>query len=129
MNRLMPVGTLILVFTVFVTASAAGEPRAMNITVEQARKILDERGSRPDFIVLDVRTQDEFAAGHLPRAVNIDILAADFETRLRALDPEKTYLVYCRSGNRSARAVQTMQRMGFRSIYHMWEGTLGWQSR
>jgi rhodanese-related sulfurtransferase len=99
------------------------------VTVEQARTLLHARGSKPDFIVLDVRTPGEFAGGHLPGAINMDVQSGDFETRLGALDRGKAYLVYCRSGNRSRRATQAMERMRFESVYHLSEGMLGWEKK
>jgi phage shock protein E len=61
----------------------------------------------PAVVVLDVRTPDEFAAGHLPGAVDLDIRSADYTTRLTGLD-KTTYAVYCHSGNRSADALGRM---------------------
>jgi rhodanese-related sulfurtransferase len=107
----------------------AAESQVSDVTVQQARALLQARGGQADFVVLDVRTPEEFAEGHLSGAVNVNLLAPDFERRLGALDRSKTYLVYCRTGNRSAKAVQAMERLGFRSVYHMFEGTVGWQKK
>jgi rhodanese-related sulfurtransferase len=62
--------------------------------------------------VIDVRTPAEYAAGHVPGAVNMDVQAADFGARIGALDKAGTYLVYCRSGNRSAAAAERMTAAG-----------------
>jgi phage shock protein E len=64
--------------------------------------------------VIDVRTPAEFAEEHVEGAVNLDVQAADFATKVAALDPAGTYLVYCRSGNRSAAAAATMTSAGLR---------------
>ncbi len=64
--------------------------------------------------VLDVRTPDEFAGGHLTGAVNVDVLAPDFRERIGALglpESEAIYL-YCRSGNRSGTATDILKGMG-----------------
>lgn len=66
--------------------------------------------------VVDVRTPAEYAAGHLDGAVNLDVSAAGFETELEALDPTADYVIYCRSGNRSSRAVALMEQAGFTSV-------------
>lgn len=71
------------------------------------------------FIVLDVRTPEEFADAHVKDAVNMDIMSADFTKRLANLDKEKPYKVYCRSGNRSGRAVQEMKAMGFKDVENL----------
>ena len=64
-------------------------------------------------VIIDVRTPQEYASGHLVGSVNIDINAADFEENIIALDPTAKYLIYCRSGNRSAQAIERMRGLGF----------------
>lgn len=63
--------------------------------------------------VIDVRTASEFAAGHIAGAINIDVEAGDFSTKVAALPKAGVYLVYCHSGRRSAIAAQQMQEAGF----------------
>ncbi len=69
-----------------------------------------------DTVVLDVRTAGEFATGHLDGALNIDVQAGTFDAEVAELDPDATYVVYCRSGNRSAAAVARMTDLGFTSL-------------
>ena len=120
--------------TLCVLSLAAASPLAAgtgltDMTVDQARELMQRRAGQTDFLILDVRTPEEFAEGHLSGAVNMNVLAPDFTSRLATLDRGKTYLVYCRTGNRSTKAVQAMQRLGFRSVNHMVEGILGWQKQ
>ncbi|MEI6039201.1 MAG: rhodanese-like domain-containing protein [Actinomycetes bacterium] len=82
----------------------------------------------PAVVVLDVRTPDEFSAGHIERAINIDIYAQDFDAQVGALDRQSTYAVYCRSGVRSVTAMNRMTELGFNSFYHLTDGILGWIS-
>jgi len=82
--------------------------------------------SNPDAIVLDVRTAEEFADGHLPNAQNIDLRSYDFEEKIDALDINATYLVYCRSGARSASACILMKSKGFADYHNLVGGILGW---
>lgn len=82
----------------------------------------------PGTIVLDVRTPTEFASGHLPQAQNIDIEAADFATRIAALDKNATYAVYCRSGNRSGTALELMTAADFSHVYDLTGGIVAWQN-
>ena len=63
--------------------------------------------------VIDVRTPDEFASGHLDGALNIDIQGSMFATEIGALDKSANYVIYCRSGNRAGQAVTYMQDNGF----------------
>ncbi|EPD31439.1 rhodanese-like domain-containing protein [Gleimia europaea] len=66
--------------------------------------------------VLDVRTPAEYAEGHLDGAVNIDVTDPGFEDAIASLDPNGTYSVYCRSGNRSGKAVAIMEQKGFTNV-------------
>ena len=63
--------------------------------------------------VIDVRTPEEFASGHLDGALNIDIQGSTFASEIGALDKSANYVIYCRSGNRAGQAVTYMQDNGF----------------
>jgi phage shock protein E len=67
-------------------------------------------------IVIDVRTPAEYSEGHLDGAVNIDVQDANFGTILSQLPTDGDYVVYCRSGNRSAKAVEIMKASGFTHV-------------
>lgn len=69
-----------------------------------------------DVTIIDVRTPGEFANGHLQNAVNINLQSADFAEQVSQLSRSGTYVVYCRSGNRSAEAVSQMKDMGFTQV-------------
>jgi rhodanese-related sulfurtransferase len=120
---------MMVVLSVCATAPLVACTRFSEVTVDQARELIQKRAGTAEFVILDVRTPEEFAEGHISGAVNVNLLPPDFESRLGALDRAKTYLVYCRSGNRSAKAIQAMNRLGFRSVYHMFEGIVGWQKK
>jgi len=77
-------------------------------------------------IIIDVRTQEEFAAGYIAGATLIDISSAGFVDAISALDRSATYFVYCRSGNRSATATSTMIELGFTSVYELDGGIVAW---
>ena len=82
----------------------------------------------PDFIIIDVRTPEEYASGYIDTAVNIDYYAADFREQLAALDKDKTYLIYCRTGRRSADARDIIAELGFREVYIMSGGIVAWEA-
>lgn len=79
-------------------------------------------------VVLDVRTPSEFASGHLPNAMNIDVEAGDFAQQIANLDKSKTYAVYCHSGRRSGIALDQMMGAGFGSVYDLQGGIAAWES-
>lgn len=81
------------------------------------------------FVILDIRTPAEFARGHIAGALSIDYYSPQFKTALDRLDRGKTYLVYCRSGNRSKKAMKIFEELGFAHIYHLSGGILDWQAR
>lgn len=71
-------------------------------------------------IVIDVRTQREYDEGHLTDTdLLIDYLSDEFEEKLNELDREETYYLYCRTGNRSGKAMRKMRRAGFREVYNI----------
>ena len=78
-------------------------------------------------MVLDVRTPGEFTRGHLEGAVLVDYRSPGFRKELESQDRTKTYLVYCRTGNRSGGALKIMKELGFRSYYHLEGGIKMWQ--
>ena len=75
-------------------------------------------------LLLDVRTDTEFAMGHIRGAAQIDFYRNDFREELAKLDPNVPVYVYCRSGNRSGQAAKMMKSMGFKTVYNL-EGGMG----
>jgi rhodanese-related sulfurtransferase len=81
-----------------------------------------------DLVILDIRTPEEFSAGHLAGAINIDYYAADFEAQLSGLDLNVPYVMYCNSGNRSSNALPLMDSIGFEEVYELDGGIQAWYS-
>lgn len=79
-----------------------------------------------DLVVLDVRTAEEFAEGHLSEATMLDFYAPDFADRLAGLDRNVPYLVYCRSGNRSGQTRALMDDLGFTQVADVDGGIAAW---
>jgi rhodanese-related sulfurtransferase len=77
-------------------------------------------------VIIDVRTAEEFAMGHLKGAQNIDIRQPDAYGKFDKLNPKTTYLVYCRTNHRSGMAVDYLMQKGFKSVYQMLDGFPGW---
>jgi phage shock protein E len=76
--------------------------------------------------VIDVRTPEEYALGYIEGAILIDYKAADFHASISALNRNVTYLIYCRSGNRSGKASIIMDSLGFKKIYDLKGGYMNW---
>ena len=121
-----------LIFVLFLGTTSlfacqqSGEPQSgsvpSSVDVETARQYV-ENGA----VLVDVRTPEEWNAGHLEGAVHINLFDSDFEERFAALDTTKTYVVYCRSGNRSGQAIQKMKSRGFSKLTNMEGGIIAWE--
>ena len=99
-----------------------------DLSTEDSFKMIQDNKDNSSFIVLDVRTPAEYKEGHIDRSTNIDFSAADFADKISKLDKTKTYLVYCRSGHRSANAAALMKSANFTKIFNMLGGIVKWQS-
>ena len=102
------------VFTVVACDSEAQAetPGAYTVDSDTAVTMIEDG----DRVIIDVRTPQEFEQAHVVGAANIDVEAPDFADRIAELDPEQLYLVYCRTGNRSAIAAAQMAEAGFADI-------------
>lgn len=110
------------------TAPAATQPAPQVMTVDQLKKLLAD--DPKDVVLLDVRTDDEFAAGHLKDAVHINVQAPDFEKKAGELDRDKTYIVYCRTGRRGDLACRKLDTLKFPADkhYNLKGGITAWQA-
>ena len=76
--------------------------------------------------LIDVRTEGEHASGHISNSENINLMSPSFVSKLEFLDRDKTYYVYCASGNRSRTACSQMMNMGFKNVNNVQMGMMGW---
>jgi len=97
-----------------------------NISTRQANEMLNAIPSEPNLVILDVRTQSEYDAGHIKGAAQLDYYSATFTEDLNNLDKTSTYIVYCRSGGRSANTLNIMENLGFRKAYNILGGITRW---
>ncbi|HYO86726.1 MAG TPA: rhodanese-like domain-containing protein [Dermatophilaceae bacterium] len=95
----------------------------VRVTAEEFRAVT----ARPGVVLLDVRTPQEYADGHLAGAINIDVENPDFSSRVARLERSASYAVYCRSGNRSQLAARIMVQAGLSRIVELDGGVLALQ--
>ena len=76
--------------------------------------------------IIDLRTDEEFSKGSIKYSYNIDFQKREFIDNLNSLDKEKSYIIYCQSGNRSEKASLIMKSLGFKVIYHYKKGYQDW---
>jgi rhodanese-related sulfurtransferase len=87
------------------------------------QKLLDT-----NIVLIDVRTPQEYTQGHIEGALNIDFYGDNFESEVKAIDQSKTILVYCKSGNRSGKAVSIIAKSNFKNIYDLSGGITNWMA-
>lgn len=125
MNKVVIIFIIAAVLVLVITSGKlmAQKQGYKQISQAQAKEIMD---TRSDYILLDVRTEKEFAAGHIKGA----ILIPDYEIRLRAEkelpDKAKTILVYCRSGRRSKLAARDLAELGYSDVLEF-GGIIDWK--
>lgn len=79
-------------------------------------------------VILDVRSEEEVEDGYIPTAKNLNFFKGQaFVYELEALDKDKNYYVYCRSGARSAKTCEIMNDMGFENAYNLLDGFMAWE--
>jgi rhodanese-related sulfurtransferase len=90
-------------------------------TLEAHRKV--KKG-----LLLDVRTPEETAEGHIEAAVFLDYYRSDFQTQIQKFPKDEPVYIYCRSGNRSRKAAQKLAALGFRDVYNIEGGFQAWKT-
>lgn len=102
--------------------AAVSAPAYQNVDVATFKKLM----SGSNVVVLDVRTPAEIAQGKIAGAMELNFNSPDFAQQTAKLDKSKTYLIYCRSGNRSGQACNVMQQQGFGKLYNLKGGMIAW---
>lgn len=114
-----------LLFLVLVFNPNLSEKQSMKeISSIEAHEIISKEQG---WIVLDVRTVDEYELGHIKGAKLIDIRDPLFLSKIQRLDRQSNYIVHCRTSNRSRIAIEQMQNQGFKNLYLIKDGMIGWE--
>ena len=100
----------------------------LDIEVDQAKDTIEANIDNPRFTILDVRTPAEYLPEHIEGAFNRDFYDLDFELQLDSLDKSRTFLIYCRSGNRSGQTITMMEELGFERVYNILGGMNDWNA-
>jgi len=128
------VGVLLITYVPPLTTFLPGLFKATPPSAEPAAgvKHVDPAGAETlihekQVVVLDLRTPEEFKAGHIAGATNLNFNATDFAQKLGQLDQDRTYLVHCASGRRSTTSLETFKKLKFKSIIHLDGGIKAWE--
>ena len=123
--KLVAAASLLLSVNVF----SANQDTFEHVSVKAAQTIIEQSLGQPEFELLDVRTDAEFAQAHIKGARKIDFYGDNFQSKIDALDKDKTYVVYCRSGNRSSKTLALMKQLGFKKVYNVQGGIMDWHQQ
>jgi phage shock protein E len=100
-----------IMFNIFSKSSSG-----VDISVNEFKEMVEKKPG----VIIDVRTRVEYEQGHLTKSDElIDFMSPDFRNKVSELDKDKTYYLYCRSGNRSGQAARIMKGMGFEQVYNI----------
>lgn len=124
--RLLP---LYFIFISLLLSSAVLQASGViseNVDIHTFSTLITKHADDTNAQIIDVRTPAEFQASHIANALLIDFYDKKFIEQLEQLDKEKTYLLYCRSGNRSGKTLQLMKNLGFKAAYNMQGGMRAW---
>ena len=123
--------SLSLLIGLFTVLSAQGADDIQNSVTDIEVNAANECVSKnDDAVILDVRTPTEFEMSHITGSVNVDVLDESFEEMVAQLDPNKRYIVHCTKnpkGGRSSRALEAMQKLGFKHLYSLEGGYVEWK--
>ena len=111
-----------LMAALLAACGASSKPSYRQITADEAARMMQEE---TDFVLLDVRTQEEYASGHIPGAICISNETIGSEEIPELPDKDQLILVYCRSGNRSKQASQKLAEQGYTNVVEF-GGINGW---
>ena len=123
MRRTSRILVLLVALTAVVLAGCSSSGTLETVSPEDAAAVIQENA---DVVVLDIRTPEEYAAGIIEGAVNIDFYASDFAAQLDSLDKDAEYVVYCRSDNRSGQAMDVFADLGFQTVTEVDGGLVAW---
>lgn len=110
----------------FFLAACGGSDTATAVLETVDSEVFAELAADDGIVLLDIRTPEEFASGHIEGSVNIDFYEDDFATQIGALDRDIEYAVYCRSGNRSGQAMELFADLEFNAVHNLGGGIVAW---
>jgi rhodanese-related sulfurtransferase len=114
---------LLLALSFFICTSSRSQTQYKVLSVTDFKTKLEQDTT---IQLVDVRTLQEFTAGHISKAVNINYWGDDFENDIQQLDKNRPVLLYCKTGIRSGKAAAVMQKLGFKELYNLKGGYEKW---
>jgi rhodanese-related sulfurtransferase len=116
------------IFTGILFALVVLQANAQQVTQINSKEVQTKIAKEKNWVILDVRTAEEFNTGHIKGAINIDIRQPNAFSEIDKLNHKAKYIVHCRTNHRSKIAVDHMVENGFKTVYQMTDGFSGWIS-
>ena len=113
---------------ILLSPSAQSDQQFTVVSPKEASALIEKNEGNSDFVILDIRTPGEYQSGHIENSIMIDFYSKTFAEEVNRLDKGKTYLIHCRSGNRSTRSMELFKKLQFQKIFHLSSGINGWNS-
>lgn len=114
----------LIIFILLLNIACTQDHSIKRIAAKEAKELIESKTIH----IIDVRTDQEYNRGHLKNAKLLNMMSANFSKKIKLLDKNKSYLIYCHSGNRSFKVAKEMADLGFKSVYEMKYGIREWNS-
>jgi rhodanese-related sulfurtransferase len=124
---------IVLIAMLCISLASCGQKQNENSTAQDSASKISLispealNSANKDILLIDVRTPEEYASGHLENSININFRAGNFKDLIAELDTNQDVYVYCKVGGRSASAARLMEDMGFKKIYDLKGGIIQWE--
>jgi len=110
------------------TANAPSASEVFNFTNMDVAAF-QEKIKKGRVVIMDVRTAEEYAAGHIEGAINFDVNGSSFASHAMKMKEDTEYMVYCKSGGRSVKACKIMSKAGMKNLYNLEGGYTAWSAK
>ncbi len=110
------------------TSSAAGETSVSSYTNMDVAAF-QQKIKEGKVVIMDVRTAEEYAAGHIDGAINFDVKSPSFASNITKMNEDTEYMVYCKAGGRSVKACKIMAKAGLKNLYNLEGGFDAWSAQ
>ena len=126
-SKFLVYGSLLTLLVMFCAFTCVDAQSTGNGLIKPAK--FERLMKKENTVVIDVRTVEEYNDSHLPGALNMNVNSEEFAEKIKGLDKSKKYLLYCRSGKRSQKALDMMAAQGFEQVHHLKGGILKWKGK
>ncbi|HJW29645.1 MAG TPA: rhodanese-like domain-containing protein [Saprospiraceae bacterium] len=117
---------ILLCFIGMISCSSGQYAGVKNLSAKAFDQTIKEQ---PEKVILDVRTPEEYAEGHLAGALNVNWEGDHFDQQVAGLDKSKPVMVYCAAGGRSAAASKHLAKKGFKQVFNLEDGMEDWAQK